>query len=259
MLLTIDSGNSQIVVGAFEDRELRRVWRLTTDPSKSVEDYGVQFSSFFANQKFNLQDISACIMSSVVPQLNSTFEIMVKSVFQLDLTLVTPNSPHGLILRYDNPSEIGTDRLVNAAAGFDRYHCDLIIVDFGTATTLCTITENGEYLGGVIAPGLKNSVESLSHQAAQLPMVDLVQPMKVIGTNTVEGMHSGAVFGHADLVDGLVTRIRAEIGKQAFVLATGGLASLITPISKTIQEVRPNLTLEGLELLYRRMSLISGG
>ena len=253
MLLTIDLGNSQVVVGVFKDQELGGLWRLATDPAKTADEYGVRISSLMAEDGIKLQDISGCIMSSVVPRLTPTFEMMVQGLFHQDLTVVSANSPHELALRYDNPEEIGTDRLVNAAAGFATYRRCLIIVDFGTATTFCVITEEGEYLGGVIAPGLKTAADSLFHHTANLPMVDLVEPKTVIGTSTTAGMQSGIVFGHVSLVDELVTKIRREIGKEAFVVATGGFASLIAPLSRTIQKVRPNLTLEGLELLYRRM------
>jgi len=258
MLLTIDLGNSQIVAGVFQDQQLRGVWRLATDQTKTSDEYGVLFSSLMAKHGIHVNDISGCIMSCVVPRMTPTFEIMVESFFHHRLAVVSSDFPFELTLRYDNPEEIGTDRLVNAAAGFDRYRCSLIIVDFGTATTFCTITENGDYLGGVIAPGLKSAADSLFHQTAKLPMIDFVQPKTVIGTNTVAGMQSGLIFGYAGLVDELVTRIRDEIRKEALVLATGGLASVIAPISRTIQEVRPNLTLEGLELLYRRLHLSCG-
>jgi type III pantothenate kinase len=195
MVLTIDLGNSQIVAGVFKDQQLRGVWRLVTDQTKTADEYGVLFSSHMAKNGIQVNEISGCIMSSVVPGMTPTFEMMVKSLFHQDLIPVSSNSPHGLTLRYDHPEEIGTDRLVNAAAGFARYRTCLIIVDFGTATTFCTITEDGEYLGGVIAPGLKSSRDSLFHQTAKLPMVDLVQPKTVIGTNTVAGLQSGLIFG----------------------------------------------------------------
>lgn len=254
MVLTIDLGNSHIVAGVFQDHQLRGVWRLDTVQTKTENDYAVLFSTHMADLDLPLNAITGCIMSSVVPQMTPILKKMVDSLFHQSLTVVTSEFPLGLKLRYDHPEEIGTDRLVNAAAGFDRYHGDLIIVDFGTATTFCAISEEGEYLGGVIAPGLKSGAESLVQQTAQLPMVDLVRPKTVIGTTTVSGMQSGLIFGHAGMVDELVSRIRGEIGKDAFVLATGGLASVIAPISRTIQEVRPHLTLEGLELLFRRIS-----
>ena len=258
MVLTIDLGNSQVVAGIFVEQRLLGVWRLDTDRQKTADDYGVLFSSLLAEDGINVQNISGCIMSSVVPQMTPTFERMVRSFFHQPLAVVSSNFPHGLILRYDNPAQIGIDRLVNAAAAFDRYRCRSIIVDFGTATTFCAITEDGQYLGGAIAPGLKSAAHSLFHQTANLPLVDLLPPKAVIGTNTVAGLQAGLIFGHTGLVDELVTRIRGEIGKEAFVVATGGLASVIAPISRTIQEVRPNLTLEGLELLYRRMNLRCG-
>ena len=258
MLLTIDLGNSHIVSGVFKEQELRGVWRLATDHTKTPDEYGVLFSSLLSKHDIGVTEITDCIMTSVVPRVTSTLEIMVESFFHQRLTVVSCQSPHGLTLRYDHPEEIGTDRLVNAATAFDRYRRSLIIVDFGTATTLCAITETANYLGGVIAPGLKGAAESLFFQTAKLPMVDLVPPKAVIGTNTATGMQSGLIFGHAGLVDELVRRIQGEMGKEAFVLATGGWASLVSPFSRTIQEVRPNLTLEGLELVHRRLRLSCG-
>lgn len=253
MLLAIDLGNSHIVSGVFEGRHLVAVWRLSTDQTKTPDEYGVLYTSLMAAHRLQPDVISGCILSSVVPPLTLTFENMVESFFHQRPEVVSSDFPFDLTLCYDNPAEIGTDRLVNAAAGFERFHCCLIIVDFGTATTVCTITEKGEYLGGAIAPGLKSAGDSLHLQTAKLPMVDLVQPKMVIGTNTVTSMQSGLIYGYAGLVDELVTKIQYEIGKEAFVLATGGLASVIAPISRTIREVRPNLTLEGLELLHRRI------
>ena len=258
MVLTIDLGNSQVVAGVFKDRQLREIWRLGTDPCKNANDYGGLFSTHMAELGIQANEISGCIMSSVVPGLTPTFEKMVEFLFHQPLAVVSSDFPLDLTLRYDYPEEIGTDRLVNAAAGLDRYRCNLIIVDFGTATTFCAIKKDGEYLGGVIAPGLKISADSLIQHTAKLPMVDLVQPKTVIGTNTVSGLQSGLIFGHSGLVDELVTRIRDEMKEEAFVVATGGLASVIAPISRTIQEVRPNLTLEGLDLLYRRLKSLCG-
>lgn len=254
MLLAIDIGNSHIVGGIFEGQHLRAAWRLATDPTKTADEYGILSLSLLDSHGLSTQDVSGCIMSSVVPPITQILESMVQTFFEQTPILVTPQSPLGLTLRYPNPQEIGTDRLVNAAAAFERYKCDLLIVDFGTATTFCTITSSGEYLGGAIAPGLKSAADSLHLQTAQLPIVDLVQPKTVIGTNTATSMQSGLIYGYSGLVDELATRIQSEIGKQVLVIATGGLASVIAKISRTIQEVRPDLTLEGLELLYRRTS-----
>ena len=252
MLLAIDIGNSHIVGGIFEQQHLRADWRLATDQTKTPDEYGILSLSLLKSHGIAPSDITGCIISSVVPPITVVFETMVKTFFQQDPILVSFQSPLGLTLRYEHPQEIGTDRLVNAAAAFDRYHHALIIVDFGTATTFCTVTASGEYLGGAIAPGLKSSADSLHVQTAQLPIIDLVQPLRVIGTDTITSMQAGLIFGYSGLVDELVKRIQDEIHQTAYVIATGGLASVISKISSTIQEVRPNLTLEGLELLYRR-------
>ncbi len=258
MLLAIDIGNSHIVGGIFDGQQLRAAWRLATNQTKTADEYGILSLSLLDSYGVSPKDISGCIMSSVVPPITLTLKSMVQTFFQLSPILVTPESPLGLTLRYPNPREIGTDRLVNAAAAFDRYRRDLLIVDFGTATTFCTVTSAGEYLGGAIAPGLKSSADSLHLQTAQLPIIDLVQPDSVIGTNTATSMQSGLIYGYSGLVDELVTRIQKEIGRETFVVATGGLAPVIAKISNTIQEVRQDLTLEGLALLYRRMSSSCG-
>ena len=253
MLLAIDIGNSHIVSGVFEEQQLRGVGRASADKTMTANDYGILHTSFLAAYDVQPNKISGCIISSVVPLITSTIERMVESVFHVDPQVVSPSFPHGLSLRYDHPDELGSDRIVNAAAAFETYRDGVIIVDFGTATTLCVVTKHGEFLGGAIAPGLKTSADSLHHQTANLPLVDLVPPKTVIGTNTVTSMQSGLIFGHAGLVDELVTKIQQEIEEKTVVIATGGLASVIAPISKTIQEIKPNLTLEGLELLYRRL------
>lgn len=253
MLLAIDIGNSHIVSGIFEGQDLRGTWRVATDQTKTPDEYGILCTSLLATHGIHPNMISDSIISSVVPQMTLTFENMVESFFHQRPLVVSVAFPHGLTLRYDNPEEIGADRLVNASAAFDRFRCCLLIIDFGTATTFCTITEHGEYLGGAIAPGLKSAADSLHLQTAKLPAIDLVKPKTVIGTNTVSSMQSGLIFGYAGLVDELATKIQHEIGRKALVVATGGLASVIAPISKTIREVKPNLTLEGLELLHRRI------
>lgn len=253
MLLTIDIGNSHIVSGIFEEQQLRGVGRSSTDKTMTADEYGILHTSFLANYDLQPNKISGCIISSVVPLITPTIESMVESFFHLHPLVVSASFPHGLTLRYNHPEEIGSDRLVNAAAAFEAYRCSVIIVDFGTATTFCVVTKHGEFLGGAIAPGLQSSADSLHLQTAKLPRVDLVQPKTVIGTNTVTSMQSGLIFGHAGLVDELVTKIQHEIEEKTVVIATGGLASVIAPISRTIQEIKPNLTLEGLELLYRRL------
>lgn len=258
MLLVIDIGNSQIVCGVFQENTLMANWRLSTDHIKTADEYDMTLRSLLEIHKIDLTKIHGCIMTSVVPPLTHTFETLLHALVGQAPFIANSSCPHGLSLRYDNPEEIGADRLVNAAAAFSHYQCGLIIVDFGTATTFCTITQQGEYLGGAIAPGLKMAADSLHLKTAKLPKVDLAIPASVIGRDTATSMQSGIMFGYAGLVDALVNRIQKESGPSLYVLATGGLASSIRPISSTIQEVRPNLTLEGLALLYARMTSACG-
>lgn len=258
MLLAIDIGNSHIVCGIFQDGQLLADWRMATNHTQTPDEYGAMLRSFLFFKNLNPQKLSGCIISSVVPPLTTVFETLNHSIFQLTPLIVTPQSPHGLILRNDNPEEIGADRLVNATAAFAHYRTDLILVDLGTATTFCVISRKGEYLGGAIAPGLKSAADSLHQKTAKLPKVDLIIPPSVIGKNTVASMQSGLMYGYAGLVDAMVNRIQNERGEKSLVVATGGLAKAIAPISSTIQDVRPNLTLEGLELLYQRTSKSCG-
>ena len=252
MLLTIDIGNTQIVSGVFDGQTLRSSWRLSTEHTKTADEYGIVFTSLVRESEIPAGDIQGTIISSVVPPLTPTIESMVETFFQHSPLIVSSDFPFGLTLEYTNPQEIGTDRLVNAAAAFAHYRTDLIIVDFGTATTLCTVTKDGRYLGGAIAPGVKSAADALHSHTAKLPNVELTRPKSVIGTDTTSSIQSGLMFGYAGLVDELVARIEQEIGRSAKVVATGGLAPILAPISRTIQEIRPSLTLEGLELLYRR-------
>ena len=252
MLLTIDIGNSQIAWGIFDQQRLVGSWRLATDSTKTADEYGILLVSLMKASQIQPKDLIGTIISSVVPPVTHIFEEVVETFFHHSPLLVTSDFPFGLTLEYPIPQEIGTDRLVNAAGAFAQYQTGLVIVDFGTATTFCTVTNSGAYLGGAIAPGLKSSADSLHLLTAKLPSVDLVRPKQVIGTDTVSSMQSGLIFGYTGLVDELVTRIQHEIGQSLLVVATGGLASVIAPISRTIQEIRPFLTLEGLELLFRR-------
>lgn len=258
MLLAIDIGNSQIVCGVFREKALIAHWRLSTDQSKTPDEYNIILRSLLQFNKLRPEDIAGCIVSSVVPPLTHVFDMLAHSLLGQKPLVVTNACPHGLTLRYDNPEEIGTDRLVNAAAAFAIYQQSLIIVDFGTATTFCTITQQGEYLGGAIAPGLKSAADTLHVKTAKLPKVDLAIPKSVIGRDTSTSMQAGIMYGYAGLVDEIVRRIQHEIGQFTLVIATGGLAPTIVPISHTIREVRPHLTLEGLSLLYERMASSCG-
>ncbi len=252
MLLALDIGNTNIVLGLFKGEELAAHWRLATDADKTSDDYAVLFRGLLEAVGLEVGQVTGVIISSVVPSLTPVFEQLSETQFRRTPLLVSAELPTGLTLRYGNPHEIGSDRLVNAAAAYARYHQTLIIVDFGTATTFCTVTASGEYLGGAIAPGLSISAEALASRTAKLPKVELARPKTVIGQDTASSIQSGLIFGYAGLVDEMVSRIEAEIGQRAKVIATGGLASLIAPESRSIQEVHPFLTLEGLALLYRR-------
>lgn len=252
MLLAIDIGNTNVVWGIFEGRTLKGHWRLATDVSKTADEYGILFVNILRQAGIETERITDAILSSVVPSLTAVFDEMVETYFRHTPLVISSDLDMGIRIAYPNPREIGSDRLVNAAAAYARYKTCLIIVDFGTATTFCAVSAGGEYLGGAIAPGLGIASEALFARTAKLPKVDLTRPKTVIGKDTAAGIQSGLIFGYAGLVDELVTRMQTELGQKALVIATGGLASLIAPESRTIQEVRPFLTLEGLELIYHK-------
>ena len=253
MLLAIDIGNSQIAFGIFEKNTLLASWRLATNATKTSDEYGSLFISLMREHDIYPKDLDGTIISSVVPQVTSIIEQVIETCFHHCPLLVTADFPFGLVLQYANAHEIGTDRLVNAAAAYARFQSSLIIVDFGTATTFCTVTSDGRYLGGAIAPGLKSSADALHAQTAKLPNVELVRPKNVIGTDTASSIQSGLIFGYSGLVDELTTRIKQEVGQTARVIATGGLAPILAPVTQSIQEICPYLTLEGLALLYQRV------
>ncbi|MGQ0555517.1 MAG: type III pantothenate kinase [Nitrospiraceae bacterium] len=252
MLLAVDIGNTNVVAGIFDGSTLLTHWRLATDPKTTADEYGVLCLSLMARDGRLPEHITGAIISSVVPALTETFESMIETSFGSTPITVSPDMDTGLTLKYSNPKEIGSDRIVNAAAAYEKFHRDLIIVDFGTATTFCAVNRDGEYLGGVIAPGLTISAEALFTRAAKLSKVELARPKTVIGTDTASSIQSGLIFGYAGLVDTLVQRMEREMGRTSYVIATGGLASVIAPEARSIQHVEPYLTLHGLELLYRR-------
>ena len=250
MLLAIDIGNSNIVWGVFDGDQLVADWRISTDHSKTTDEYAVLLLDLLRVKDISPDRVGGVILSSVVPPLTPLFEELAETYFHCPPLIVSAEMDTGLTLHYTNPHEVGSDRIVNAAAAFRRYGGPLIIVDFGTATTFCAVTANGEYLGGAIAPGLRISAEALYARAAKLPKIELARPKSAIGRDTVASMQAGLVFGYAGLVDELVRRIQQELGRDCFVLATGGLAGLIAPESRLIREVRPHLTLDGLALLH---------
>jgi len=252
MLLVVDIGNTNVVLGIYDGPVLKAHWRLATDAKTTSDEYGILFTNLLSSAGILPRQITGAMVSSVVPALTGTFETLIEQYFHQQPLFVTPETDTGLTIRYANPKEIGSDRLVNAAAAYHKYRRDLIIVDFGTATTFCVVTKQAEYLGGVIAPGLGISAEALFSRAAKLSKVELVRPKTVIGTDTGNSIQSGLLFGYAGLVDTLVKRIEQELGRSTYVIATGGLSDVVTPETTTIQKIEPLLTLEGLELLYRR-------
>ncbi|MGQ0809764.1 MAG: type III pantothenate kinase [Nitrospiraceae bacterium] len=253
MLLVVDIGNSNIVWGLFDGQTLKGHWRIATDTKKTADEYGILFQNLLHGAGIKAEPLSGAILSSVVPALTATFETMTETYFgQVALVVSCEMMNTGLTFRYDQPREIGADRIVNAVAAYARYRTSLIIIDFGTATTFCVVTQGGEYLGGVIAPGLGISADALFTRTAKLPKVELTRPKTVIGRDTGASIQAGLLYGYAGLVDEIVHRIEQELGYKTLVVATGGLSSIIAPESRTIQELRPLLTLEGLELLYRR-------
>lgn len=252
MILAFDVGNTNIVLGVYKDDELISHWRIGTDKNRTSDEYGMLINNLFNHDGMSRDNIKAIVVSSVVPPLMSTLEHMSLRYFSINPLIVGPGVKTGISIKYDNPKEVGADRIVNAMAALEQYGGPLIIVDFGTATTFCAINKQGEYLGGAIAPGIGISTEALFTKAAKLPRIELIKPRRVICRNTVSSMQAGVIFGFVGQVDEIVSRMKQELGTDAYVVATGGLARLMSEESRTIQKVDPFLTLEGLRLVYHR-------
>lgn len=252
MLLVIDVGNTNIVLGIFKDQELVDHWRVSTDRLRTTDEYGVLIRHLFYLNGVNSEEIDAIIISSVVPPVMPTLERMCQRYFGLTPLVIGPGVKTGMDIKYDNPREVGADRIVNAVAAYEKFGGPVIIIDFGTATTFCAVDKKGTYLGGAICPGIGISTDALVQRTAKLPRIEVVQAEKVICRNTVESMQAGVFYGFVGQVDGIVTRMRRELGCKAKVVATGGLAVIVTPATDAIDVVEPMLTLEGLKIIYDR-------
>lgn len=254
MLFVIDVGNTNTVLGVYNEDELIHHWRIETSRNKTEDEYGMIIGSLIQYAGIRFEDFHAVIISSVVPPIMFALERMAKKYFKQRPLIVGPGIKTGLNIKYDNPKEVGADRIVNAVAGIAQYGSPLIIVDFGTATTYCYIDENKNYIGGAIAPGINISTEALYTKASKLPRIELSTPSNIVGRNTVEAMQGGIVYGYVGQVEGIVKRMKAQSKVEPTVIATGGLASLIAKESDVIDIMDPYLTLKGLHLIYKRNS-----
>lgn len=252
MLLAIDIGNTHIVLGLYQGEKLLSHWRISSSIPRTEDEYWVLIKTLCQGWDLDVKAIKGVIISSVVPNLATIFDKISREFLDIDPVVVDHTLDLGIKILYKDPGAVGADRICNAVAGFEKYGGPLIIVDFGTATTLDVISAKGEYLGGIIAPGVETSASELFKRAAKLPRVELKFPGELIGRDTESAMQSGIMYGAVEQVDGLVGRIKQEIG-QAEVVATGGLASLVVEKSKTIDKVEPFLTLEGLKIIYNRV------
>ena len=258
-LLAIDVGNTNTVLGLYEDGELIEHWRVATPAKSTSDETGILFLSLFASRKLEAERVGAAIVACVVPPAVHAITRAITRYFDVNPIFVGPQTEIGMTIKYANPAEVGADRLVNAVAAYERCQCACVVVDFGTATTFDVIDGDGSYLGGVIAPGLGISLEALFERAAKLPRVKIQRPESVIGQDTVSSMQSGTIFGYVGLVDGLVERIVFELNAKGVdnvrVIATGGLAGLIAQDSTYLQAVEPMLTLDGLRIIAQRLGV----
>jgi len=251
-LFCVDIGNTNVLMGLYRGQELATHWRIATDHQKMADEYAMLILDLFERSDQDPAAVEGVIVASVVPPLTSIFEKLSRRYFGETALVVGDSIDTGVHIRYENPAEVGADRLVNAVAACHRHGAPACVVDFGTATTFDAISAEGDYLGGAIAPGIGIAAEALFQRTAKLPRIDLVRPPAVIGKNTVQSMQSGLLFGYVGLVEGIVARFRAELGPDMVVVATGGLAPLIATETDEIDAVDPWLTLEGLRLIWER-------
>jgi len=252
MLLVIDVGNTNTVLGVFEEKQLVAQWRLATNREQTADEYGILIRNLFTLEGIQASRITGIMIASVVPPLNTVLAETAEQYFHLRPLFLEPGVRTGMAIQYDNPQEVGADRIANSVAAFEKYGGPCIVVDFGTAITFDAVSERGEYLGGVIAPGIGVSAEALFEHAARLPRVEIREPQRLIGTNTVASMQAGLFYGFVGLVDGILDRLRAALGDRTKLVATGGQAHLIAGASKYRLPVDASLTLEGLRIIYER-------
>ena len=252
MLLVVDVGNTQTHFGAYDGEELLEHWRFATVRSSTADELGAALRNLLGLRGYSFEDLDASIVSSTVPQLEPEWTAMARRYLGHEMLAVGPGTRTGMAIRYDNPREIGADRLVNAVAVRERLGTPSVCVDFGTATTFDIVSHDGEYLGGALMTGIEISLDALSERGARLPKVDLAPPKSVIGKNTIDAIRSGVVFGYAGAIDAIMRRLYDELGERAQAIATGGLAGLVVPYTEELDEVDDLLTLTGLRLLHEK-------
>ena len=251
MLLAVDIGNTNITIGVFDGDQLRATWRMATDINQMDDEYAAVLLTLLTHHGMKTSDINEAVMCSVVPPLVGAFESFLRRYFDTTPVVVRPGVKTGVRIVYPNPREVGADRIVNCAAAHHLYHGPVIVVDMGTGTTFDIVSKEGEFIGGVIAPGIGIAAQALYTRTSALPRVELVPPERAIGTTTVGAMQSGIVYGYIGLVEGLLRRGQSELDEKAFVVATGGYAGLIAQGTRMIDEVNPDITLVGLRLIYQ--------
>jgi type III pantothenate kinase len=253
MLLCIDVGNTNIVLGVADQDKILAHWRIRTEKEATSDEMGITVLDLFRSSGISMEEITDIIISCVVPSLISVLEEFSHRYFRLRPMIVGPGLKTGMPILYDNPKEVGADRIVNSVAAYEKYHTALIIVDFGTATTFDCVSKDGAYIGGAIAPGVIISCEALFEKASKLPRVEIfAKPKNIIAKDTISAMNAGIIYGYAGLVDGIVNRIKKEMGAELKVIATGGIAPLIYKESEGIDHIEEDLTLEGLMIIYKR-------
>lgn len=252
LIFVLDVGNTNTVLGVYEGEELKYHWRIETNRHKTEDEYGMMIKNLFQHDSLQFEQIHGVIISSVVPPIMAALERMCKKYFHVHPLVVGPGVKTGLNIKYENPREVGADRIVNAVAGIHEYGSPLIIVDFGTASTYCYIDEKCNYMGGAIAPGIGISTEALYTRASKLPRIEIARPDNIVGKNTVAAMQAGILYGYVGQVEGIVRRMKSQSNVDPTVIATGGLAALIAKECEEIDVVDPELTLKGLLLIYKR-------